>query len=153
MLAIRQAIVFALIASLLCWSGARAADTSADTTVVSFYDWYLHDLNNGQDPISTDPVTLSKYVAKSLIQEIKRKIDSPDGMERDYFIQAQDYMDDWLGHVTVVRSSQTADRGSVDVTLGRRDETKQRLHVLLLKEAGVWKIRHVELILPSGQKY
>ena len=133
-----------LVVLPLLWQQAEAAAAGPDAAVSGFYNWYLQDLNAGRDPIQADPKRLSTYVSKALIQRIERKSSSPNGLDQDYFIKAQDYLDDWVGHVTVGQPTVRADTALVDVSLGVVNETKKHLHLALVKEDGTWKIKSVQ---------
>jgi hypothetical protein len=64
-------------------------------------------------------------------------------LEADYFIQAQDYADDWLGHVAVKAVKLGAVSTTVAVDLGVDPATLRRLAVTLVREGGTWKISKV----------
>ena len=102
-----------------------------------FYIWYVGALLGDRDPIAQDRGTLEKYVAATMLAAITRRMASPDGLDSDPFIQAQDYVDDWKT-VTAVERTTNGARASVLVTLGAKEPYK--LRVDLSKDAGVWKI-------------
>jgi len=133
-------------------SAATAAETSAPTTatlqqtvVTEFYSWYLHGLINNTDPLHDDPATMAKYVSAALAKEIEKKINSPDGMESDYFIQAQDYMDDWVSNISATPPAVKGMTANIVVRLGAPGNDPYLLDVALVNEQGAWKIRRVAL--------
>jgi hypothetical protein len=132
---------FWLLVLPVLWHQAEAA--APDATVAGFYGWYLRDLNAGRNPIR-DQKTLSVYVSKALIRRIEREMRSPNGLDQDYFIKAQDYMGDWVGHITIGQAMVRADTAQVDVNLGVATETKKHLQLALVKEDGTWKISRVQ---------
>jgi hypothetical protein len=87
-----------LILSIQCFAGTAelAVPQSAKTTVVAFYKWYLHALAADKEPLEDDRAELARYVSLPLLREIDRRIHSDEGMDADYFIQAQDVLPDWL---------------------------------------------------------
>lgn len=117
-----------------------------DATASAFYNWYLHSLSTDRDPLRDDKIQLSAYVSKALIKEIERQINSANGLDADYFIQAQDYFDDWLTHISVTKPAINGDTASVVVTLGATKESSWKLAVALKKECGIWKIRKVRAL-------
>ena len=145
---LRTLLAVMLAAAGACMAPARAepgvAETGSSAAAAGrFYDWYLGALTANRDPLHDDPEGLSARVSAALIREIRKKLASPDGMEADYFIQAVDYVDDWVGHVAVEPARRDARSNVVVVVLGTRPITQQRLNVVLAKEGGAWKIRQV----------
>lgn len=108
-----------------------------------FYVWYLKQLVANQDPLSDQPAILSKYVSRPLIKDIRRKLASVDGMSADYFIQAQDYLEGWLGAVSATSINLQDQSSNVLVTLGRTTDDVYRLNLKMVLEDGQWKIRTV----------
>ena len=83
------AISFLLPAGQL--THAAEAARPPEVVVSEFYQWYMKELAADRNPLLNKNKSLSNYVAASLLQTIKRKMNSKDGMEIDYFIQAQDF--------------------------------------------------------------
>jgi ABC-type transporter MlaC component len=140
-------VVVALVA--LLGSAANAQPTPAKVmtareTVSSFYDSYLQLLEKNRDPFTQDTAFMKQYVAASLLAEIGRRLKSPDGMEEDYFIQAQDYLDEWKGHISVAEVESKGTTAVTVMTLGLKTKGEYRLRVTLRKEAGAWKIVKVQ---------
>lgn len=124
------------------------APLAPDATVSAFYGWYLHALSADHDPLHDDKAQLSTYVSTALIREIERQINSPNGLDADYFIQSQDYLDDWLTNISVTKTTINGDTASVVVTLGTTKESIWKLGVTLKKERNLWKIRKVRALQP-----
>ena len=91
---------------------------SPDLLVSEYYKWYLVQISSNKDPINDDLYTIEKYVSKELIKEIKQKMNSQDGLEADYFIQAQDYLDDWINNIYVTKPVIKNNMAKLIVTLG-----------------------------------
>jgi hypothetical protein len=125
-------------------ASAAQAPTSGCTWKGALYEWYLKELAADKDPVGDERAALSEHVSARLLQQIERKRRSPDGMEADYFIQAQDYLDDWLGQVTVKAGKINKSTAKVDATLGEKPDDMRTLRVTLVFESGVWKISHVQ---------
>ena len=117
---------------------APVADVAGD-----FYAWYLAELKSNRDPLNDDPTALSTKVSKALVREIQRRMASPDGLDADYFLQAQDYYDDWLDHVTAQAVRVSRSSATLHVDLGANPSTRHRLIVTLIREDARWKIRRV----------
>ncbi|MEO6804161.1 MAG: DUF3828 domain-containing protein [Granulicella sp.] len=141
-----RAVGLILLVSALghvCWA-QRSAPSSPDVVTRSFYGWYLQQIAADHHPLTDKDPRLRKYVSAALLREIRRQMASPDGLDADYFIKAQDYRNEWLGKIT---TSETHVRGGIattTVTLGDTLESRHRLTVRLVREAGVWKIRKVQ---------
>jgi hypothetical protein len=127
----------------LAQSPATATEAAPDIAAQEFYEWYLRLLVESKDPMHDEAAVLSKYVSGTLVKEIERKIHSPDGMESDYFIRAQDYLDDWPSNVSVAAPHVNGATATVTVGLGAAKPSAYRLTVTLVKEKGTWKIRKV----------
>jgi Protein of unknown function (DUF3828) len=125
---------------------AAIATSKPDVAAATFYKWYLNELAQNHDPLSGGTKCLAPYVSASLLRQITRMMHSPDGMEADYFIQAQDYLDGWLHHVSTSDTKVQAGVATTIVTLGEKPEEQYRLFVTLVREAGVWKIRRVKRV-------
>jgi len=125
---------------------ADAGTTSGlapEVVATRFYDGYLKALTLNRDPVQDDKKLIARYVTKALLADIDRSRRSPDGMEADYFIRAQDYMDEWLGHVTASTTNIKAGTAEVAVTLGDTPASIHRLKLGFTIENGSWKIRKV----------
>jgi hypothetical protein len=123
---------------------------SPDVVAKDFYRWYLGLLVENKDPMHDEVTAFSKYVSSALAKEIERKIHSADGMEADYFIQAQDYLDDWPTNVSVATPRIKGALAAVTVSLGAAKPSSYRLTVTLVKENDTWKIRRVARAGPQN---
>jgi len=122
--------------------GQPPAVKSASEDVQKFYTWYLDELSHNREPMTKNPAELKKYVSARMMADIQRRMKSADGLDADPFLQAQDFPDDWKGNVAVGVKSAT----SVSVTLGKKEESRNRLIVGVVVEGGVWKITKVERV-------
>jgi hypothetical protein len=127
----------------LAQSPPAATEAGPDLAAQQFYKWYLRLLAENKDPMHDEAAMFSNYVSGALVKDIEKKIHSPDGMESDYFIQAQDYLDDWPGNVSVATPRIERATAKVTVSLGAAKSSAYRLAVTLVKEKSTWKIRKV----------
>lgn len=118
---------------------------SPEATALVFYSWYLKSLASDRDPLTDDATQIAGFVSKHLILELKRKRESVDGLDSDYFLQAQDYLDEWAVSITASEPKISRSMATVVLTLGNTPEGKRRLKLKLLRERGSWKIRKVDL--------
>jgi Protein of unknown function (DUF3828) len=134
---------------LMCLSSVMAfaqaagpAPGSPEAVIQSFYKWYVHSLNQNSDPFEKQRPTLRKYVTQRLIAEIDKAIKGPDGLDGDYFLDAQDFDKDWEKNITVSSVLTTKTAATAQVTLNGAEMTR-KLKVTLKQEAGVWMIDKV----------
>lgn len=133
-----------VLGQLLAGSAALAQARTPEQAAGQFYRWYMQSLTLNQDPLQHSPVQLSAFVSKGLISELKRRMGRK-GLHADYFIQAQDFMDDWTTDIKVVRPKIQGNMASVVVGLGATPETRRWLALTLTRDDGDWKICMVRL--------
>jgi hypothetical protein len=133
-----------VLGQLFAGSAALAQARTPEQAAGQFYRWYMQSLAISQDPLRQSPVQLSSYVSKGLISELKRRM-SRKGLHADYFIQAQEFMDDWTTDIKVVRPKIQGNMASVVVGLGATPETRRWLALTLIRDDGDWKICMVRL--------
>lgn len=149
----RRGLLFTLLTCMLLLVGqfvfiqpAYAKSVQAPELVADeFYGWYLNTLAADEDPFAAKREKLATYVSKDLITEIARQISSADGISEDYFLKAQDYLDEWQ---FARRASKPVRRGSTRIllmTLGSKPENMRTFELSMILENGAWKIRRVKL--------
>lgn len=126
-------------------SGAQARAQPPEQAALQFYRWYMQSLAIRQDPLRQSPVQMSSYIDKRLVSELKRRM-SRQGLHADYFIQAQEYMDDWTTDIKAARPVIQGNMATVVVVLGATEETRRKLALTLMRDGGDWKICTVRLV-------
>ena len=137
---------FILIAcSLLILNGSALAQATPEDTLRSFYQWYLH-----ATVTNNPPARSSAKVSAASSARLRTWFRSKTGREgdADYFIDAQDYDDDWATNILVSKARISGNRADLTVTLGPAKKSPNAIgqHVLkvkMVKESGGWKIDHV----------
>jgi hypothetical protein len=124
---------------------ALAKAQPPELAAAQFYRWYMQSLAINQDPLRQSPVQMSAYVAPSLLSELKRRMNRK-GLHADYFIQAQEFMDDWTTDIRVVKPKIQGNTATVVVMLGATEETRRRLALTLIRDGDDWKIWMVRLL-------
>jgi hypothetical protein len=144
---LRALALGALIVLGQCFLGAQAQAKAQppEQAAVQFYRWYMQSLAINQDPLRQSPVQMSAYVTKGLVSELKRRM-SRKGLHADYFIQAQEFMDDWTTDIKAIRPTIQGNMASVVVVLGATPETRRILALTLTRDDGDWKICMVRLV-------
>jgi hypothetical protein len=123
----------------------KSQSQPAEEAALHFYRWYMQSLAISQDPLLQSPEQMSAYVDRKLMNELKRRMGRK-GLHADYFIQAQEYMDDWTTDIKVVRFPVRDNLASVVVILGGTPETRRMLALTLTRADGDWKICMVRLV-------
>ncbi len=120
------------------------APVSPEATAQRFYAWYLHTLNQNQEPLEKHQTELSKFITQRLMKSLNRALKRPDGINADFFLDAQDWDQTWEKNITASRATIQGNLATVNVTLkgGPAFGTK-RLKIGLRKETGSWKIDSV----------
>jgi hypothetical protein len=141
---------FTLVSLLLFWVfGAHAqapanSPSTPQSTLTAFYYWYLESLAKSRDPLHDDRSKIEAYVSKGLLREIDRLSNSSDGLDEDYFIRAQDYLNDWASNIVVSDVKINGSAASAKVTLGSTKQSRHPLALNLINEGDVWKISRVK---------
>lgn len=134
--------------SLTNFSGNHAAaaeNASAVQFSKAFYQQYMKAL--AQDDFDRiKPDRLKAYLTPSLIARLKKMENSEEGFDADYFIKAQDYLDDWVMHIQVKERNVDQTAASITVTLGEKEP--QQLEIRLKFQNHQWRIDGVESLEP-----
>jgi hypothetical protein len=137
-------VLFALIVAAPSLAQAVAVPARTPEVVVrEFYKWYVHALNQEKDPLTGERSVMRKYVTARLITAINRMAKGPDGLDGDYFIDAQDWDKEWEKNIAVsnVVINNTIATAKVALT---GPQMNRHLQLMLKQEAGTWKIDRVK---------
>jgi len=123
-----------------------SAQATPDGALKSFYKWYLGELNAERYPRPSSP-----KVQAAVSSRLKRWFKSKEGREwdADYFINAQDFEKDWQSSIVVSNVSIRGNNADMRLTLGPKNSDpnsmgQRVLKIKMVKEAGGWKIDHVD---------
>jgi Protein of unknown function (DUF3828) len=140
------AMLFLVAINLPMAETSALAQTSItpEATVRSFYQWYVHVLNQDEEPLEKHQAEMSKFVTQRLMISLNRARKRPEGINADFFIDAQDWDPTWEKNIPVSKARIQGTRATVSVTLkGGESFGNHKLRVGLRKEGGVWKIDSV----------
>ncbi|MEQ2026636.1 DUF3828 domain-containing protein [Xenorhabdus szentirmaii] len=113
---------------------SRHQPQSAEQIAEAFYIWYMKVLYAHKDPYASDYQTMmKKYVSPKLINQLDEMVD------KDYFIKAQDYLDDWR-YTTIIAIDESDNRVTANAYIAGLQEKPYNLSVELEKESSQWKI-------------
>ena len=138
--------VFTLAIALGFSSLAQAAEPPAanpSDNIRSFYRWYVGELIANRDPLANHS-QLKRFVTERLVKEIDRMRKGPDGLDGDYFVDAQDFDDLWAKNITVSDVKISGAKATAEVLLAGKPDMRRRLQVSLVNEGGVWKVDKVK---------
>jgi tRNA U38,U39,U40 pseudouridine synthase TruA len=114
-----------------------------EATVSRFYEWYLHTLNQNEEPLEKHQAELSKFVTRRLMKSLNRALKRPEGIDADFFIDAQDWDKTWEKNISTSKAKIQGARATTTITLKGDSFGNHRLRVGLRKDDGVWKIDSV----------
>jgi hypothetical protein len=138
-------LVLVMLGLAVAPSFAQAVATppqKPDAVIHEFYKWYVHALNQNKDPLTGERAAMRRYVTARLIAAINRMAKGPDGLDGDYFIDAQDWDKDWEKNIAV--SNVVVKNAAATANVSLSGEMNRHLQLTLRQEAGAWKIDRVK---------
>jgi Protein of unknown function (DUF3828) len=136
-------VLFALMVAAPSLAQAVAVpDRTPEVVIREFYKWYVHALNQEKDPLTGERPVMRKYVTARLIAAIDRMAKGPDGLDGDYFIDAQDWDKEWEKNIAVSNVVVKPNFARANVTL-TGPQMSRHLQLMLKQEAGTWKVDRV----------
>lgn len=140
-------IICVLASASLCFTTifARVDDqaTTPERTIREFYQWYVQTLVGGDDPLSKRRSELKRFATARLMREIDGMRKGPDGLNGDYFLDAQDFDGEWGKNIDVANVAIQGTRATADVQLTSREMGVKKLRITLLREQETWKVDKV----------
>jgi hypothetical protein len=140
--------ILALILSLVAVaavSPAQAAEMNAtpETCIRNFYHWYVTNLVANRDPMK-QRAEIKQYATNRLLKEIDKMTKGPEGLDGDYFTDAQDFDSLWAKNIVISDVKTTGDKSDAHVVLDGSKGMRKKLIVHLVKESGSWKVDKVK---------
>src|SRR3954462_1155233 len=122
---------------------AAGAGGTPEDCIRNFYHWYVTNLVANRDPMKQHK-EIRRYASERLLREIERMAKGPDGLDGDYFVDAQDFDPLWAKHITISAVETRGDRSDAHVLLEGAKGMRKKLIVHLVKESGTWKVDTVQ---------
>lgn len=124
---------------------ARAVETSAtpEDCIRNFYRWYVSNLVANRDPMKQRG-EIRRYATERLLKEIDKMMKGPDGLDGDYFVDAQDFDPQWAKNISIANVQIHGDKSSAVVQLNGSKAMRKKLFVQLAKEGDIWKVDKVQ---------
>jgi len=133
------------VAALVITSQVRAAESAAtpEDCIRNFYHWYVTNLVANRDPMKQRS-EIRRYATERLLKEIDKMVKGPDGLDGDYFVDAQDFDPLWAKNISISDVKTTGDKSNAQVRLNGSKGMRKTLMVHLVKEGGTWKVDKVK---------
>ena len=133
-------MAFAFVPAAVAGSeGNQKQEALIQSALDNFYREYLHYLANNREPSDE---FLAKNVSLKLIKKIQKLASIEGGLGADYFLQAQDYLDDWNDNIDVAQIRVVRNRAEAVVSFGVPGAEHQ-IFVNLVLNNHRWKISEV----------
>jgi Protein of unknown function (DUF3828) len=141
----KRIVVLFSIAAVLVTSQIRAAEPAAkpEDCIRNFYRWYVTNLVANRDPMK-QRTEIRRYATERLLKEIDKMVKGPDGLDGDYFVDAQDFDPLWAKNISISDLQVHGDKSSARVVLNGSKGMRKKLMVHLVKETGTWKVDKVQ---------
>jgi hypothetical protein len=144
----RFAVLLTLIAAVAFFprtqaaEPAKASDASPEDCIRNFYRWYVTNLVANRDPMK-QRAEIKRYATERLLKEIDKMTKGPDGLDGDYFVDAQDFDPLWAKNISISAVKINGDKSSAHVLLDGAKGMRKKLTVFLVKDGGTWKVDKV----------
>jgi hypothetical protein len=122
---------------------AKAPAATPEESIRSFYKWYVTALIANRDPMK-QRTEMKRFATDRLLKEIDKTKKGPDGLNGDYFLDAQDFDDQWAKKISVSNVKIEDTKASAHVLLDGAEGMRKKLVVQLVNDAGAWKIDKVQ---------
>src|ERR1041385_6850322 len=126
-------------------SQTRAAESGAtpEDCIRNFYHWYVTNLVANRDPMKQRN-EIRRYATERLLKEIGKMEKGPDGLDGDYFVDAQDFDPLWAKNISISGVKTVDGKSTAHVLLNGSKGMRKKLVVHLVKEIGTWKVDKVQ---------
>ena len=131
-----------LMAASFTFVSAQDEEITPETTVMTFYSWYLKWTNEKQNPTKNMEAT-NYYLSARFSQWYYSK----EGQNVNYnvFVDGQQWNDAWAKNIKVGEAAITGDKANLKLMLSAPpDGPVMTLQISLVKERGEWKIDAVK---------
>src|SRR5437016_9640182 len=90
------------VAAVIVAGQIQAAETAAtpEDCIRNFYRWYVTNLVANRDPMKQRK-EIRRYATERLLKKIDKMVKGPDGLDGDYFTDAQDFDPLWAKNISI----------------------------------------------------
>jgi hypothetical protein len=141
----KRIVALVTIGIALATAQMPAAESPAtpEGSIRSFYRWYVTNLVANHDPMKQRG-EIRRYATERLLKEIDKMVKGPDGLDGDYFTDAQDFDPLWAKNIAISDVQIHGDKSTALVLLDGSKGMRKKLFVHLAKEGGTWKVDKVQ---------
>jgi hypothetical protein len=122
---------------------AKSSSATPEESIRSFYRWYVTALVANRNPME-QRTELKRFATGRLLKEIDQMKKGPDGLDGDYFLDAQDFDSLWAKNITISAVQTNGDKCNAHVLLDGSKGMRKKLIVRLVKEGESWKVDKVQ---------
>jgi hypothetical protein len=137
------ALVAIAVALTVEQMSAAASAATPEDCIRNFYRWYVTNLVANRDPMKQRG-EIRRYATERLLKEIDKMVKGPDGLDGDYFVDAQDFDPLWAKNISISDVRTHGDKSTALVLLNGSKGMRKQLFVQLAKEGGTWKVDKVQ---------
>ena len=141
----KRIVALVAIAVALTVEQGPAAESAAtpEDCIRNFYRWYVTNLVANRDPMKQRG-EIRRYATERLLKEIDKMVKGTDGLDGDYFVDAQDFDPQWAKNISISPVQTHGDKSTALVHLNGSKGMRKTLFVHLAKEGGTWKVDKVQ---------
>jgi Protein of unknown function (DUF3828) len=121
----------------------KSSSATPGESIRSFYRWYVTALVANRNPME-QRTELKRFATDRLLKQIDRMQKGPDGLDGDYFVDAQDFDPLWAKNISISAVQTNGGKCNAHVLLNGAKGMRKELIVHLVKEGGSWKIDKVQ---------
>lgn len=126
-------------------------EPTPEKAVFSFYTWYLKSKSENKDPVIGKSETLNQYLSPELLVSIKTQTESKYGLDYDYFLKTQEYMDSWINDISVSNITSFNSISKETVTFAKNTEEEYSLEIILSKKDKCWFFSKVKNVIGNEE--
>jgi hypothetical protein len=136
--------IVALLIVAAAFATGRAAEPPAtpEDCIRGFHRWYVTNLVANHDPMKQRR-EMRRYATERLLKEIDKMVKGPDGLDGDYFTDAQGFDPLWAKNISISGVKIAGDKSNAHVLLDGAKGMQKKLVIDLVKEEGTWKVDKV----------
>jgi hypothetical protein len=138
----KRIVALLIVAAAVATGRAAAPAATPEDCIRGFYHWYVTNLVANRDPMKQRK-EMRRYATERLLREIDKMVKGPDGLDGDYFTDAQDFDPLWAKNISISGVKTTGDKSTAHVLLDGAKGMRKKLVVDLVKEEGTWKVDKV----------
>src|SRR5881394_616378 len=126
----KRIVALVTIAAALAAAQTPAAESAAtpEDCIRNFYRWYVANLVANRDPMKQRG-EIRRYATERLLKEIDKMVKGPDGLDGDYFVDAQDFDPQWAKNISISDVQIYGDKSTALVHLDGSKGMRKKLFV------------------------